>query len=244
MATTTFGAIITQAKQRADLVNSEFISDSEWQAMANASLAQLYEKLIEAYGSDYFVQTPYSFTTDGTNDAYALPSDFFKLLGVDLQLSPSATSTALGWVTLWRFNFGDRNRFTLPNLISVWGWTNLSYRLRGGYIWLQPLPAGNQTLRLWYAPSFTPLDDDADTFDGINGWEEWAVNDIAMKALVKEESDISGVAALQQVQNERLASIIENRDAGAPATQLDVYSSSIGWPFGGSWGGTSGGWTY
>lgn len=238
---TTFGQIILQAQQRADLVNSGFISDAEWEAMTNASLQQLYEKLIEAFGSDYHVQTPYSITTDGTNDAYALPTDFFKLLGVDLQLSPSSASSSIGWVTLWRFNFAERNRFTLPNILTIWGRTNLTYRLRGSKIWFEPLPMGGQSLRLWYAPVFTPLVNDSDTFDGINGWEEWVVNDVAQKALVKEESDISGVQALQAVQNDRLASIIENRDAGAPQTTVDVWAANGGGNFG--WGGWSdGGW--
>lgn len=226
-----FGSIIEQAQQRADLVNSSFITATEWQTMANASLSQLFEKLVEAYGSNYFVQTPHIFTTDGTNDAYALPSDFFKLLGVDLQLSPYGQSSALGWVTIWRFNFAERNRYTLPNLVTIWGRTNLSYLLRGGKLWLQPLPQGGQTLRLWYAPTFTPLVNDSDTFDGVNGWEEWAINDIAKKALVKEESDTSGVDGLQAVQNDRLQTIIENRDASAPATTVDVYASN-GWPWG------------
>lgn len=233
---TTFGAIITAAKQRADLVNSNFISASEWQNMANASLQNLWDKLVETYGSDYEVQNTFAITTDGTNDAYALPTDFYKLLGVDLQLSGSV-SQVYGWVTIWRFNFSQRNQWTLPNVTTLWGRTNLRYRLRGGNIWFAPLPAGGQSLRLWYAPRFTPLVNDSDSFDGVNGWEEWAINDIAMKALTKEESDLSGVMALQQVQNDRLASIMENRDAGAAATMVDVYAVNSGFPLGEGGGG-------
>lgn len=236
---TTFGAIKEKAIQRADMVNSNFISTSEWDAMTNASLQQLHEKLIEAYGSDYYVQLSADITTDGQEDAYDLPEDFFKLLGVDLQIFPSSGAPNIGWVTIWRFNFAQRNQWTLPNLLTAWGRTNLKYRIRGSEIWFQPLPAGGQTLRLWYAPAFTPCTDDADEVNAINGWEEWAVNDIAMKALTKEESDLSGVMALQQVQNDRLASIIENRDAAAPATVVDVYRVNGGWgPWDGEgWGG-------
>jgi len=237
---TTFGAIKEKAIQRADMVNSQFISDSEWNGMTNASLQQLYEKLIETYGSDYFVQESTTITTDGQADNYPLPDDFFKLLGVDLQIFPSSGSPTIGWITIWRFNFAQRNQWTLPNLLTLWGRTNLRYRLRGGRVWFQPLPAGGQSLRLWYAPRFTPLANDADVFDGINGWEEWAVNDIAMKALAKEESDLSGVAGLQQVQNDRLASIIENRDASAPSTVVDVYRVNGGYGWGGD--GMGGDW--
>lgn len=230
---TTFGAIITSAQQRADLVNSGFVTAAEWRSMTNASLQQLYEKLVSAYGSDYEVQTPFSVTTTAVDDAYALPTDFFKLLGVDLQISPSAATSNSGWTTVWRFNFAQRNQWTLPNVFPLGGRTPLQYRLRAGKLWLTPQPAGGQVLRLWYAPVFVPLVADADSFDGVNGWEEWAINDVAMKALTKEESDLSGVQALQAVQNERLAAIIDNRDLSAPSTIVDVYAVNGGGFFGG-----------
>lgn len=226
---TTFGTIILKAQQRADMVNSGFITTSEWEGMANASLQNLYEKLIEAYGSDYWVQSPYSISTDGTNETYALPDSFFKLLGVDLQLFPGNGPS--GYITIWRFNFNARNQFALPGFRTPWG-QYVRYRLRGTTIWFTPLPQGGQVLRLWYAPVFTPLTSDSDVFSGINGWEEWAVNDIALKALTKEESDLSGVQALQAVQNDRLSSIIENRDAGEPQTVVDVYEANGLWPYG------------
>lgn len=225
---TTFGAIISAAKQRADMVTSSFLTAAEWKANANASLQELQEKLIEAYGSDYFVQTPYSLTTDGTSEAYALPSDFFKLLGVDLQVD--AGSGASGYLTIWRFNFGARNEFSLPGFRTPFA-RFVRYRLRGNYIWFSPLPSASQVLRLWYVPVFTPLTDDADTFDGVNGWEEYAINLTAKKALVKEESDTSGVDSLLAQQNERLVSIAENRDVGAPETTTDVYTQNGLWPW-------------
>lgn len=234
----TFGDIITQAQQRSDRVNSNFITASEWKSYTNSSLKNLYDKLIEAYGADYFVQTAYSFTTDGTNDAYDLPDDFYKLLGVDLQLSPSAASSSIGWITIWRFNFAARNQWTLPNIFTLWGRTNLVYRLRAGKIWLQPLPAGGQTLRLWYAPAFQNLVNDSDTFDGVNGWEEWVINHVAKKALTKDESDTSSVDSLLAIEQDRLTSVIENRDIGAPATTVDVYAATSGGPwYGNGFGG-------
>lgn len=216
--------------------NSNFIADSEWTNMVNASLQQLYDKLIEAYGNDYEFASSYQFTTDGTNDSYALPTDFYKLAGVDLQISNAGASTNTGWITLRRFNFADRNKYTLPNIQTLWGRTNLLYRLRGNFIWFIPLPMASMPIRLWYYPRFTPLVNSADSFDGVNGWDEWAVNDIAMKALTKEESDISAVQALQAVQEDRLSSIMENRDAGSPATTVDVYASN-GYGFGDGRGG-------
>lgn len=236
----TLAAITLAAQQRADMVNSNFITAAEWTSMVNASLQQLWEKLVEAYGSDYEVQSAFAITTDGTNDHYALPSDFFKLLGVDLQLSPGASSSSTqGWVSVWRFNFADRNKYTLPNLQTFYGRTNLKYRLSGTNIFFIPMPSSGQSLRLWYAPKMTALAAASDTFDDVNGWAEWAINDVAIKAKVKEESPIGELLQLQAAQEERLTHVIENRDAGSPATTVDVLSANGGWGgdgFGRDWG--------
>jgi hypothetical protein len=214
-------ALRTAARQRSDMVNSQFIPDSELTGYVNSSLQELYEKILQAYGDDYWVQAASTFTTDGTNDAYALPTDFFKLLGVDLQLSGTT-----GWVTIWRFNFGERNQYSLPGIQTFLGRTNVRYRLRGNNILLSPMPVSGLTFRLWYAPRFTPLVNDADSFDGINGWEEWVINDVAEKMLIKEETDASGVRALKAQQEARLVSVTQNRDAGSPATVVDVYRAN------------------
>lgn len=193
--------------------------------MCSASVAQLYEKIVEAYGNDYEVATEFTITTDGTNDKYDLPTDFFKLLGVDLQLS-AVSNDGTGRVSLKRFNFADRNRYTLPNIQTLWGRTNLRYRPYGNKIWFTPFPQASQTLYLLYVPRFTPFTTTASVFDPINNWQEWAINDLAMKARVKEESPIDDLMRLQAVQEDRLSSIIENRDAGAPQTTVDVYRSN------------------
>ena len=81
-------------RQRADIVNStQFYTDEELNSYINQSAFELYDLLIQKYGDNYYVKTPaYDFFTDGTSEFYPLPSDFYKLLGVDLFLSNSADS--------------------------------------------------------------------------------------------------------------------------------------------------------
>lgn len=226
----TLSAITLAAQQRADRVNGNYITASEWTNMVNSSCQMLWEKLVEAYGSDYEVQLSTTFTTDGQADRYALPSDFFKLLGVDLQISPGASSSSnQGWVTVWRFNMADRNKYTLPNIQTFYGRTNLRYRLSGGTIFFIPLPSSGQLFRLWYAPKMPIMVAPTDTFDDVNGWTEWVVNDVAMKARVKDESSIDDLMKLQAMQEERLTHVIDNRDASQPATTVDILSANGGW---------------
>lgn len=199
-----------------------FIPKATWVEWVNAGCQELYDKLIEAYGEDYFVGTEQIITTDGTNSTFALADDFYKLLGVDYLLN--ANAGVAGRITIWRYNFAERNQYSLPNLAAP-GRLVLRYRIQGAKIAFLPRPpAAGQTLYLTYAPRFTPLAADGDTFDGINGWEEWVKAAVAMKALGKEESDMGPAAALLQRQTERLETIKEGRDIGAPSTTVDVYA--------------------
>jgi len=47
--------IRTAAKQRADLVASQFVTDPEWNSNINASLQELFDMLVQKFGNDYYV---------------------------------------------------------------------------------------------------------------------------------------------------------------------------------------------
>lgn len=128
--TASLGELRIQAQQRSDLENNPNVSTPEWNNYISKSYAKLYNKLVTAYGNDYFVQVPYQFAINSTQ-LYALPPDFFKLLGVDLQYSASPT----GWVTLKKFEFIERNK----------------------YSWLNPIPISANIAQLWYIPKPTRL---------------------------------------------------------------------------------------
>lgn len=83
MATTmTLLALRTAVRQRSDMVNDQFISDSELTSYINQSYFELYDILVQKYGDNYYVANPYSISTDGSNQLYSLPTDFYKLLGI------------------------------------------------------------------------------------------------------------------------------------------------------------------
>ena len=132
---------------------------AEVNSYINSSIQELYGLLVEKYGNTYYLQQPYIVTTDGANQTFPLPKDFFKLIGAEV--NPSQSTSPNYWFTLKPFNFGDRNRYA-PNINQLsWGRTNLTYRIIGNTIWFTPYPAGGQQIRLWYVPKFQGLVDGA-----------------------------------------------------------------------------------
>lgn len=234
---TTLTTVTTQSQQRADMVNSGFISASEWTSMINASYQELYGLILQTYGPSHYYFNTSIITTDGVNETFSLPSDFFKLVGVDLQY---VSGQPQSYVTLRPFTMAERNRWSFPTYLTVFGWTNLHYALQGSNLWLKPLPQSGQSIKLYYYPRLTLLVSGSDTLDGVNGWEEYIVTDVAIKALQKEESDVSVLMAQKAAIIQRLEAEAENRDAGSGAKVSDVQWSNASYD--GVMGGSGGSW--
>lgn len=233
-----------QSQQRADRVNSDFVTMPEWNNYINQSLFELYD-LIETTYEDYYLAVPLEFTTNGDqfyplpngiNNSGALP--FYKLVGVDMSLDNSQNAK----VTIQKFNFINRNRYVFPNIQSTYmGVFNLQYRVMGDSLMFIPAPSAGQVMTLWYTPRMRRLLRDTDISDGVNGWLEYIIVDTAIKALQKEESDVSVLMAQKAALIDRIQAAAINRDVSEP----DTISDTRGWGTGGrgGWGGngTSGG---
>ena len=77
--------------------------------------------------------------------------------------------------------------------------------------------------------------------DGVNGWEEYVVIDVAMKMMAKEESDTSVLERRKAAIIRRLEAEAANRDMGMPAHVVDVPDYDGGNGSNGA-GGMFGGW--
>jgi hypothetical protein len=221
----TLGQIRLMSQQRADRVNSNFVTFAEWNTYINQSAFELYDLLVTLY-EDYYVKAPLLIPTDGVTSQFTLPTDFYKLIGVDLGLSSGSNA----WVTVSKFDFIERNRYVYPQLTATFlGVFNLRYRLVGNTLMFIPTPSAGQFLRIWYIPRLTMLLQDTDVLDGISGWTEYVIVDAAIKALEKEESDTSLLMAQKQMLMKRIEDSAMNRDAGQPDTISDVRSQSSRW---------------
>lgn len=229
--TMTLTDLLAAVSQRADMVNSQFVSPAEMTSYINQSYQELYDILVQKFGDDYFVAAPYAVTTDGVTDALTLPTDFQKLLGVDLALD------AQTFITLRPFMFSERNQFPSNSFQSSNGITNLRYRIRGNFLWLAPVPPAAQNIRIWYIPQLASLVSGSDIANNLGGWLEYVIVDAAIKCMQKEESDVSVLLMQKQLLTQRIEAAAANRDASNPQTVTDTVNINWLWSSSSSGGG-------
>lgn len=249
------GQIRLNSMQKADRVESNFVTVPEWNTYINLAMFELYDLLVTTY-EDLYVAPAIQFVCDGVTYQYPLPNGsnsfldannpaisftpkpFYKLLGIDLALQ----NVNNAYVTVNKFNFIERNRFVYPNTSStLYGVFNLQYRLLGNNsIMFIPTPSGGQAIRVWYIPRLTELLQDTDTTDtSVSGWVQYVIVRAAMYALQKEESDVTMLTQELLFLKARIEDTSMNHDAGQADTISDVRNG-YGSPNGG-WNRSSGG---
>lgn len=233
MAEPTLSDLRTAAYRLADMENSQFVGSAEATDYVNKAYAKVYDLMLQAYGENYnAVTTPSTFTTtDDYTTLYALPSDFYKGLGVDLCMAGLDTTSPYNWFTIWPFNFPERNRASIvPYLNNINISVDYRYRFHKDKIWLAPPAFSGSTYRIWYAPTLTKLSADGDSILSSfqTGWDELIVLETAIKMLVKAQLPTDELRMMRAEELMRLQEVATNRDAGAPSTVGDVYGPGSG----------------
>lgn len=216
----------TQARQRADLENSQYVTDSELTGYINNSVAELYDLLIGSYDADYFIESIEFNSVVGQSD-YPLPNGtlysaakpFYKLKGVDAKINTS------NFFSLRPFNFNERNR----NEDFAWSTLNgplVRYRLVGDVLKFSPIPDGIKPIRVWYIPLAPVLSADGDTLQDLNAYHEYVVVDAAIKCRIKEELEVQTLEAIKAGLKQRIEQMAQNRDAGNPESVSDIYAEN------------------
>lgn len=240
-----------RSQQKADRVNSNFVTLPEWNFYINQAMYELYDLLINAYG-EYFEAPEISFPCDGVTYAYPLPDGqttytntqnnttvvapaFYRLSGVDLSLNTANNA----YVTVNKYNLIDRNRFVYPNSSStIYGVFNLQYRLMGNTIRFIPTPSSGQIIRLLYIPRLASLLQETDLSTlGYSGWLQYVIVRAAKYALDKEESDTTKLDEELGFLQKRIEESAINRDVGQPDT---ISNTRPGYGSDGGFGGING----
>jgi hypothetical protein len=213
----TLAQIKTQCRERADMVNSLFVTNSELVSYINASIAELHDLLIAAFNEEYYMDE-HTFSANGSAISFALPATFYKLRGVDVRQGSGE------WATVKRFNFNRRNEAQQGSAYNIIGVPFLEYRIVGSNVRFNRIPDNNLNFRIFFYPKAQTLSADSDTYDDINGFVEYVVVDVAIKMLNKEESDTSVLLAQKAALKARIEGMAQNRDANEPESVTDVYA--------------------
>lgn len=213
----TLSTVKTRARQRADMEDSTFIGDSELNSYVNASYSELYDLLTATY-EDYFTTSTTFTLVTGDSGVEALPTDFYKLRGLDYQLGGE-------WITVYPYDWNSRN-LKQRSVSKIWlGDYDLAYRIMGTNLRIEPRDNATGDYQLWYIPIYTPLTSDTDTLNtsiSNNGWEEYIVLDVAIKMLNKEESQTSHLVKEKDALIKRINSMAGDRDVDQPERISDV----------------------
>lgn len=206
-----------RVRELADMSSTSFVQDTRLSldAFINVGVQKLWDKVLDAMGDDSLgrASSAVAITIASGTGTQALPSDFYRMLGVDLLIGGDR-------VDLRRFEWKQRNSIRtqslwLPREVPQYCLDGItSLRLNG--------MDGSYAGTLWYSPTPTFLLNDSDFIDVPNGWEQYAVLYAAILALTKEESDTSGLKSLLGEEGQRIESAAARRHQGSPPRMVDV----------------------
>tara|TARA_Y100000114_G_scaffold133302_1_gene132631 strand:- start:503 stop:1141 length:639 start_codon:yes stop_codon:yes gene_type:complete len=205
------------------MVGSTFVTDVEVTDYLNNGIAELHDILVTKY-EDYSLKSAEFELVGGVDNEFDLPSDFYKVLGVDYQTNSLSTTV----VNLRSYHFGERNMYN--NLFYNTGIVATPrYHVQGSKLKFIPKPSTSGTATLFYVPEAQKLSttQTEDTLANIpNGYEEYAVICAAINCLQKEESDVRVHLAQKRELKERIETAATYRNAGDPT--YAVRDVSIG----------------
>lgn len=198
----------TAVRQRADMENSLFCSDSELTDRINAAIRMVYRAIVKVRGDEFFGTSATITTVSGTS-TYALPTTFMKLASSGIWWVPGTGEN----VRLHRYT-PNQSLTMVPS--QGWTWspygssrTNVRYGLFGKQLRFLPTPLAVHNVTVQYIPYPIALSADGDTFDTLAGFEEAIIWDTVATCLAKQESDPS--FALSMVAKE-MQDLAENND--------------------------------
>jgi len=175
------------------------------EAEINQSATGLYDKILLAWGEDYF-GTSNALTTGIGKWNNNAPSDFYRILGLDWVQSSGAL------VTLQPLDWSKRAEYTN----QTWSARTPVYHLQRDIIYWYPTPTSVESVTLNYVPTLATLDGSTD-LEGINGWDEFVVLDAAIKCRESCRMDTTTLMADRDRAEARIIAMAPRRDIRATA---------------------------
>lgn len=179
-------ALRNRVRQRADMVNSEFVSDAELDDYLEAAFQELYGIAVGEW-EDLFVQTE-EISFGPSAFPFYPENEIKKLRAVRIKNDRFLSPVSLRERELLDSS-GGSPRALKPRFYWLYGDAN-------GQTAIQPLPPPdtNYTFVVYYVPQLTLADVSSMFFAGLvvlANWDEYLVLTGAIKCKDKEESDVS-----------------------------------------------------
>lgn len=212
--------LIEHVRERADMQNSQFVSDSEIEHYINDEIFDLYAKMVNVDDGKLFGEMSPTLTKIGDN-AYQLPSNFMRLVDVNIY-------TGSRWVPAYE---ADSQEYL--NLLSRQydGDYDVRYFLKlnqdQGRYELFLFPAKDVSkVGVRYIKEAPRLTVGTDTLKWPSNWHEAVVVGAAIKCLQKEESESAHLSleheraiarVLKDIREQAVAEIQTLRDVAGRA---------------------------
>lgn len=222
--TRTLAQLRAEVRDRADIENSDHITDATITRYVNQSGAALHAMLVE-HCQDEFITRISSTTAAPTDNVvdFDLGTTVYKVVAVHLEVGGRVVH-----LDRWDWRSGP-----IPFDPTVTG-PPYTYRVTGDDVRIFPAPPVGTRVQAFIVPAYVDLSLDADTLDGRDGWEEWIIWDAAIKCMVKEETDTREAVAERDRVLSRVMSQMKSRDMAHPHRVVDVDPIDREWPY--PWG--------
>jgi hypothetical protein len=206
---TTLLQLRDRTRQRSDneYSDGEFVVDEELNGLINVSHKHLFALLVES-GLHTVEETIYDLVSDGSL-TYALPDDCYAVAGVFRPESGEYLPLGRHSQRVFPSDRVEQRAVTYRNHGA----------LESAVIELNPRTS-TDTYKVRYVGVPADFTADTDTIEGVVGWEEWIVYDVAIKILTKE--GIWDAVDRLQAQQDRLSYKIE-----AQASERDLHHSAV-----------------
>lgn len=221
----TRGELKTLIKAEAKILNDSWITPTELNYWINASLRHVYNLLVTCFGNDMGVEENITLT-DGTSDYY-LPDDLHVLLASHVITSDDPHSA----IPMDSITPREQYEYEIHSGSHGQHYSQYKYMLVGRDK-IRVLPSSfssGDTLRIFYIPRFSRLDDDGDDIHYAypDYWEDYVINDVVARSLAKEGVDNSQYIMRREQIKEEINAEGEFRDINSSDDTIDTFYERV-----------------
>ncbi len=191
----------------------------------NQSIQRFREKLSSEGATHYLVNVAGTLTPGaispfpfGVIDLSAVNPSVVRTYGVDITLTSGIVTTLSHSPFQSRADFGGPIVKGEPR-----AWAHYQTRK----VAIMPAPSEAYPYNVWYLPVLADLAADADTFDGVAGWEDFIVWDVVTRLIIRDQY-LTAFQVATTYKNEIWADILRNATRVSSAGGATLGRDSMG----------------